>query len=66
VFSDRTPVPNNEEIYDHASAEEQDRYLELMRHDPIAGMAYLDALALMQQQQEGPSRPRPVDGDGGL
>jgi hypothetical protein len=44
--------PTKDEIYEHASAEEQDRYLELMRHDPIAGMAYLDALALMHQEQK--------------
>jgi hypothetical protein len=41
-----------QEIFDRASAEEQTRYLELMRHDPIAGMAYLDALGLMQQERK--------------
>jgi hypothetical protein len=40
-----------QEIFDRASPEDQDRYLELMRHDPIAGMAYLDALGLLQQGQ---------------
>jgi hypothetical protein len=42
-----------QEVYDRASPDEQTRYLELMRTDPVAGMAYLDALALEQQEAQG-------------
>ena len=48
-----TSAPGNQEIYERASAQQQDRYLELMRHDPIAGMAYLEVLAQIQQGQGG-------------
>jgi hypothetical protein len=48
------PELDKQEVYEHASAEEQNRYLELMRHDPIAGTAFLDGLALMQQEQKDP------------
>jgi hypothetical protein len=44
--------PSMQQVYDRASEEEQTRYLELMRHDPVAGMAYLEALALEQQEPE--------------
>jgi hypothetical protein len=52
-----------QEIFGRASAEEQVRYLELMRHDPIAGMAYLDALGLMQQERETSKAPVPAPPD---
>jgi hypothetical protein len=42
-----------QQVYDRASVDEQTRYLELMRTDPVAGMAYLDALGLEQQETEG-------------
>jgi hypothetical protein len=45
--------PSMQEAYDRASVEEQTRYLELMRHDPVAGIAYLEALAQKQQEPEG-------------
>jgi|HubBroStandDraft_3_1064219.scaffolds.fasta_scaffold1825809_1 hypothetical protein len=45
--------PSMQQVYDRASADEQTRYLELMRTDPVAGMAYLDALGLEQQETEG-------------
>ena len=44
-----TLEPARQQVYDRASRDEQARYLELMRTDPVAGMAYLDALALEQQ-----------------
>ena len=44
--------PARQEVFDRASREEQAHYLELMRHDPVAGMAYLEALALKQQTAE--------------
>jgi hypothetical protein len=36
-------------VYDRASPDDQDRCLELMRHDPVAGMAFLEGLGLCQQ-----------------
>ena len=42
--------PARQQIYDRASRDEQAWYLELMRTDPVAGMAYLDALALEQAE----------------
>jgi hypothetical protein len=42
--------PSLQQVYDRALPDEQTRYLELMRTDPIAGMAYLDALAVEQQE----------------
>jgi hypothetical protein len=45
--------PSMQQVYDRASQAEQTRYLELMRTDPVAGMAYLEALALEQQEAEG-------------
>ena len=42
--------PAMQEVYDRASEEERTRYLELMRHDPVARMAYLEALAVQQDQ----------------
>ena len=52
-------------IYESASTGEQERYLELMRHDPIAGMAYLDALGLMQQRNSTSLRSRTNRGEDG-
>jgi hypothetical protein len=45
--------PSMQQVYDRASVDEQTRYLELMRYDPVAGMAYLEALAVEQQEAEG-------------
>jgi hypothetical protein len=42
-----------QQIYDRASEAEQTRYLELMRHDPVAGMAYLEVLGVKQQETDG-------------
>ena len=42
--------PSMQEVYDRASPDEQTRYVELMRTDPVAGMAYLEALAVQQDQ----------------
>jgi hypothetical protein len=42
-----------QQAYDRAPKDEQTRYLELMRHDPVAGMAYLEGLALKQQEAGG-------------
>jgi hypothetical protein len=42
-----------QDVFDRATAPEQERYLELMRHDPIAGMAYLEALSCSQGQISG-------------
>lgn len=44
--------PARQEVFDRASPEEQARYLELMRHDPVAGMVYLEALGLRQEQTD--------------
>jgi hypothetical protein len=41
--------PARQEVFDRATPDEQTRYLELMRHDPIAGMAYLETLGLKQR-----------------
>jgi hypothetical protein len=40
------------DAYDRATPDQKERYLELMRHDPVAGMAYLDALGIMQQSDD--------------
>jgi hypothetical protein len=45
-----TLEPARQQVYDRSSGDEQARYLELMRTDPVAGMAYLDALALEQSE----------------
>jgi hypothetical protein len=37
-------------VFDRSSPEQQTRYLELMRHDPVVGMAYLEGLGLTQVQ----------------
>jgi hypothetical protein len=52
--------PARQLVYDRASPEEQTRYLELMRTDPVAGMAYLDALGLEQQETEGHAVPKGI------
>lgn len=49
----RSHEPESREILHRASPEEQARYLELMRHDPVVGTAYLDALEIQQQWQTG-------------
>jgi hypothetical protein len=41
-----------QQVYDRASVDEQTRYVQLVRHDPAAGMAYLEALAQKQQLEE--------------
>jgi hypothetical protein len=40
-------------VYDRASPDEQAHYLELMCHDPILGMAYLEALGLRERCTDG-------------
>jgi hypothetical protein len=45
--------PSMQQVYDLASVAEETRYLELMRTDPVAGMAYLEALAQEQQEAQG-------------
>jgi hypothetical protein len=42
------PEPRLQIVFDRAEPDEQELYLELMRNDPIAGMAYLEALSIMQ------------------
>lgn len=37
-------------VFDRATPTQQERYFELMRHDPVAGMAYLEAVAIKQRQ----------------
>lgn len=50
VKDDRDDLqPAMQEIYDRASVEEQTLYLDLIRHDPAAGMGYLEALTLKQE-----------------
>jgi hypothetical protein len=39
-------------VCDRASEAGQTRYLELMRHDPVAGMAYLEALAIKEGETD--------------
>lgn len=39
-----------QEVFNRASPDEQAHYLELMRHDPVAGIVYLEALGLKQQR----------------
>ena len=39
-----------QDVFDRATVPEQEQYLELMRQDPIAGMAYLEALLVLQGQ----------------
>jgi hypothetical protein len=41
-----------QQVYDRASVDEQTRYVQLMRHDPVAGMTYLETLARTQQRAE--------------
>ena len=45
--------PSIQQAYDRASLDEQTRYLELMRQDPVAGMAYLESLRLEQLESDG-------------
>lgn len=47
-------LPTRQGIFDRASSNEQAHYLELMRHDPVAGMVYLDALGRQQQRAPEP------------
>jgi hypothetical protein len=42
-------------VYDSASPDQQAHYLELMRHDPITGMAYLEGLGMRQEGNDSPS-----------
>lgn len=43
------PEPSPQQVFDRGTPAEQERYLELMRLDPIAGVAYLEGLALRQE-----------------
>jgi len=43
-----------QEVYDRATEEDRTRYLELMRNDPVAGMAYLEVLAVQQEPEDRP------------
>jgi hypothetical protein len=40
-----------QEVYDRATAAQKMRYTELMRTDPIAGTAYLEAIALRKEAE---------------
>ena len=44
--------PSMQQVYDRASEDEQTRYLEVMRQDPGAAMAYLEVLRLEQQEPD--------------
>jgi hypothetical protein len=41
--------PDWQGVYDRATSAQKMRYTELMRTDPVAGMAYLDALAMLEE-----------------
>lgn len=43
----------SQDVYDRATPIEQERCLELMRHDPMAGMAYFEALSIIQKRPDG-------------
>ncbi len=47
------PESAGQGVIDAATLEEQGRYLELMRHGPVVGTAYLEALGLRQQRTPG-------------
>jgi hypothetical protein len=53
--------PSMQEVFERAPADKQIHYLELMRHDPVAGMAFLQALSLIQHQTEDTSPPPIAD-----